>query len=872
MQLLERDAALASLAEYAAEAGAGDPRFVLLAGEAGVGKTSLVDALARRLPEARWLWGRCDGSFTPEPLAPLYDIATALGGPLLAAWHDDIDSHPLFRTLLDELPATLGPPTVIVFEDVHWADDATLDLLRFLGSRLRNGNTLVVATYRDDGLAADHPLRVTLGELASQRSTRRISLASLSRDAVAQLAVGTSIAAGELHALTGGNPFLVNEVLDAGVADIPASARDAVLARVARLSTEAREALEAAAIIGMRVEVDVLERASGATHAAIDECLTAGALVSDGASFRFRHEIARRALEASIAAHRLADLHRRTFVALVATGCTDDARLAHHADGAGDADAVVHHAVPAAERASARAAHREAALQYHRALGYADGLEPRRRAELYDALAIEHTLTDTWEDAAETQQAALALWRELGDRLREGESLRQLSRTMFRLCRGDDAAQAAADAVAVLRELPPSAELGWALSTLAAWCWDRPDAPGPALNDEAIALARQLEDPVLLAACLNSRGVMSVQFGGDGVADLREAIAMAERAGHDEQTGRGYTNLVDALVATQRYVEAEAVYRTGIAFADEHDLGTYGNCMRGGFGRALERLGRWDELDALLTFDLLHRQLSPINKLGPLWLVGLTRARRGRVEDVAMIDESIALSEEAGEPFYILEASVARLEAAWLMGDTDRAHVEEERARDVYARGSCDPVTRGGLMTLLRRVGQPTMDEEQASAPHRAHLVGDWRAAADAWLELGCPYDAGLALLDSGDVEAVREAIALFDKLGAVATIAVAQAELRRLGETAIPRGRRASTRDDRWGLTRREREVLALIGDGCTNADIAGRLFIAEKTVDNHVASVLAKMGVTSRRDAARLAESAEDVVPAAIQALAAR
>jgi DNA-binding NarL/FixJ family response regulator len=164
------------------------------------------------------------------------------------------------------------------------------------------------------------------------------------------------------------------------------------------------------------------------------------------------------------------------------------------------------------------------------------------------------------------------------------------------------------------------------------------------------------------------------------------------------------------------------------------------------------------------------------------------------------------------------------------------------------------------------------MDEEQASAPHRAHLVGDWRAAADAWLELGCPYDAGLALLDSGDVEAVREAIALFDKLGAVATIAVAQAELRRLGETAIPRGRRASTRDDRWGLTRREREVLALIGDGCTNADIAGRLFIAEKTVDNHVASVLAKMGVTSRRDAARLAESAEDVVPAAIQALAAR
>jgi DNA-binding CsgD family transcriptional regulator len=872
MQLLERDAALASLAEYAAEARAGDPRFVLLAGEAGVGKTSLVDALARRLPDARWLWGRCDGSFTPEPLAPLYDIATALGGPILAAWHDDIDSHPLFRMLLDELLAKLGPPTVIVFEDVHWADDATLDLLRFLGSRLRDANTLVVATYRDDGLAAYHPLRVTLGELASQRSTRRISLASLSRDAVAQLAVGTSIAAGELYALTGGNPFLVSEVLDAGVADIPASARDAVLARVARLSTEARETLEAAAIIGMRVEVDVLERASGATHAAIDECLTAGALVSDGASFRFRHEIARRALEASIAAHRLADLHRRIFVALVATGCTDDARLAHHADGAGDGDAVVHHAVRAGRRAAELAAHREAAVQYRRALHYAGLLEIRARAELYDALAIENTLTDTWEEAADTMQSALALWRELGDRLREGECRRQMARTLMRLCRGEEAQQAAADAVSVLRELPISSELGWALGVLASYVWGDPNGSGNALNEEAIAVARAVGDKALLASCLNTRGAAGVMLAADsaaadaGIADLRESIDVAEAAGSEEQTGRGYTNLVDALVTEQRYAEAEAVYRTGIAYAEEHELGTYGNCMRGGWGRALDRLGRWDELQALLNFDLQHRQLSPINRLAPLWLVGVTSVRRGQHEQVAMIEESLSLAERAGEALYVCEGAIARLEAAWLVGDRDRAIVEAERAHAAQQRGAQDPPTMGALAAWSRRLGLPAPGSIRISTPYELQLGGNWRAAADAWLDLGCPYDAGLALLDSGCVDGVREAIALFDKVGAVATIAVAQAELRRLGETAIPRGRRASTRDDRWGLTRREREVLALIGEGLTNCDIAARLFIAEKTVDNHVASVLAKMGVTSRRDAARLAGSAEDVVPAAM------
>ncbi|HET7529773.1 MAG TPA: AAA family ATPase, partial [Mycobacteriales bacterium] len=364
MQLLEREAALDTLAGYAADARDGDARMVLVAGEAGVGKTSLVEAFVERLPDARVVWGRCDGSFTPQPLTPLYDVAAALRGPLLAAWHDDAECSQLFRQLLDELASGVAPLTVVVFEDVHWADDATLDLLRFLGPRLRDSHGLVVATYRDDGLAADHPLRVTLGELSSQRAVRRLGLAPLSRSAVAQLAAGSALAADDLFELTGGNPFLVGEVLQAGVADVPRSARDAVLARVGRLSPEARAVLEAAAVIGLRVDVDVLLRVVAADATAIDECLTAGALVSAGASFRFRHEIARRAIDESIAAHRRGDLHRRTFVGLIATGCTDDARLAHHAEGAGDASAVLHHATLAARRAESLAAHREAAAQY----------------------------------------------------------------------------------------------------------------------------------------------------------------------------------------------------------------------------------------------------------------------------------------------------------------------------------------------------------------------------------------------------------------------------------------------------------------------------------------------------------------------------
>jgi DNA-binding CsgD family transcriptional regulator len=417
--------------------------------------------------------------------------------------------------------------------------------------------------------------------------------------------------------------------------------------------------------------------------------------------------------------------------------------------------------------------------------------------------------------------------------------------------------------VTVLRRLPPSRELGWALSTWAGWQWDRADAPGASINEEAISIAEELGDQALLCTALNSRGTMATYFGSDGVPDLRLSIELAQSIGDEEQIGRGYTNLVDALVTLQRYPEAEATYRTGIAYVDEHDLGTYGNCMRGGISRALDHLGRWDEMEALLSFDLRHRHLSPINRLAPLWLLGRMFARRGQHEQVTMIDESVTLSLAAGEPSYIAEAAVARLEAAWLAGDVAQMRAAAALLVDHISKGASDGPLLGSAATWLRRTQTATIDPTGASRPYALELDGEWQAAASAWLELRCPYDAGLALLDSGDAVAVREAITLFDKVGATATIAVAQAELRRLGAVEIPRGRRASTRDDKWGLTRREREVLALVTDGLTNADIAGRLFIAEKTVDNHVAAVLAKMGVASRRDAARLA--AESPAPLA-------
>ena len=245
MELLERTPFLATLAEYAAEARRGDGRLVLVSGESGMGKTVLLEAFQQRMPGARWLWGGCDGLLTPRPLGPLFDISAQLGGGFADLCDGGAPRDRLFTGFLAEL----GPPaafTIAVIEDVHWADEATIDLLSFLGRRLARTPALLLASYRDDELAADHPLRVVLGDLATQRATRRMKLPPLTVEAVRELVGERDVDAAELRRITGGNPFYVSEIIDAGWPSVPATVRDAVGARLARSGNGTREMVEAA--------------------------------------------------------------------------------------------------------------------------------------------------------------------------------------------------------------------------------------------------------------------------------------------------------------------------------------------------------------------------------------------------------------------------------------------------------------------------------------------------------------------------------------------------------------------------------------------------------------------------------------------------
>jgi DNA-binding CsgD family transcriptional regulator/tetratricopeptide (TPR) repeat protein len=850
VQLLEREPQLAALAEYAEEARRGDGRLVLVAGEAGVGKSTLVEHLDRALTDARWSWGVCDGLFTPRPLGPLFDLAGQLGGELDELCRAGGAREDLFSALLRQVsqPRALN---VIVIEDVHWADEATIDLLRFLGRRLRDSRVLLMATYRDDGLMAGDPLRIALGDLATQRSTRRVTLAPLSVGAVRILAGGSGLDATELYRLTGGNPFYVTEALQAGISAVPVSARDAVLARVARMSAESREVLDIAALMGARVELDLLASVTTCQPPTLDELLASGLLAEDGQRLRFRHEIARLAVEQAVVAHRRAPIHGRILTALRLLGSDDDARMAFHAEAAGDGIAVLDHAPRAARRAAELASHREAAAQYERALWFSASAASALVASLYYGLARELTLIERSLDAIDAFERALALWRAAGNRLREGDTLAKLSATLELLARGPEAVATAEAAVAVLEPLGPTIELASAVASLACQRMvNSEDQAAFDLGERAIAIAEPLGALDVVSDALNTQGCSISCIGGDWHPYMRRALEIAVAAGLQDQAGRAFANIFATCSEERNYAEAEPYFIDGIAYCDEHDLAARASCLRSERTRVLERTGRWHDAVVLGTELLADGRVALVSRYFQLHLLGILRARRAEPGVWEYLDEATAGADASGQPQLIVPVRLVRAEAHWLQREWHLARHEAELADD--ASTGTDVWQNGEIGIWLRRTGSDRAPRGELAEPYRLQIAGDGEKAARIWAELGCPYDQAMALLDVGDEAAWREALRIFTKLGAAAAARVTRQQMRLAGVRSIPAGPRTATLDHPLKLTPREQQILDLMCSGHTNAQIAELLFISARTVAHHVSAVLAKLDAPTRGVAA--------------------
>ncbi len=853
--LLERGGFLEALEASLADALDGRGRLVLVTGEAGIGKTALVREFCdRQGPQRRVLWGACDGLRTPRPFAPFVDIAATASEGLAETIARGERPARCFAALIDELAS--AAPTILVIEDLHWADEATLDVMTMLGRRAEIVPALVVVTYRDDELTADHPLRSVLGELRIGHGVRRLPLSPLSLDAVEALARPAGADATDLYRVTGGNPFFVTEVLATAGERVPPTVRDAVLARAGRLSTPARRLLEATAVVPGRMGLWLLEAVAPELVDRLEECLASGMLIAGRADIGFRHELARVGIEESIPPDRRVALHRAALAALEdrPVESPNFARLADHAEAADDREAVLRWAPPAAEEAARGGAHREAAAQYARALRFADGLALDRRAELLKHRVDECWMTDQFDAAIEAQEAALECRRRLGDQLGEGDALRTLSRLMFFVARVREGEALALQAVELLERLPPGHELAMAYGNVSQrrMVVKKLEAAITA-GSRALALARRLDDTEATVYALTNIGAAEFQAGlKEGLGKLEEALALALKHDLEDYAGRAYFSVVRCAALQRNFTVADAYLGPGLEYCRERGLDTWRLYLLGCGARTELDRGHWDQGAETAMLVLRDPRSAPAPRGIALVTLGLVRARRGDPEADAPLSEEQLLAWPTEELLRVAPVAAARAEAAWLAGETTAVEHETDAALSLALQRQA-PWVVGELACWRWRAGlRDRLPPGAAAEPYALSLAGEPAQAANVWRELGCPYEAALALADGDASEPLRRAHEELQALDARPAAAIVARKLRERGVRGLPRGPRPRTRANPAGLTARELEVLALLVRGLRNAAIADDLVVSEKTVDHHVSAVLRKLDVRTRGEAA--------------------
>lgn len=804
VELLERAPFVAALDEGLADAAARRGRLVLVTGEAGVGKTALVRRFCEERGDvARVLWGACEPLNTPGPLGPFMDIGAAAGGSLETAIERGEKPQGVFAALVQDIGSR--KPTIVVVEDAHWADEATLDIVRLLGRRADSVGALVIVTYRDDELDRAHPVRIAVGELGGAAGVHRLELPPLSLEAITKLAELHGLDAHDLFRKTAGNPFFVTELLAAGDDDMPPTVRDTVLGRAGRLSSAARGVLEAVAVVPPRIEMWLLDALVGEGVVHLDDCLASGMLRAEGRAVAFRHELARLAFEDSISPHRQVILHREALRALRdrPSGHSDLARLAHHAEAAGDAEAVLELAPAAAMRAASLGAHREAAAQYERALRFVGDAPQKSLGDLLDRRSYECYVTDQFEEAIEAAERAVDCHRQSGDRRKQGSSLCSLTRLLPCAGRNGQAEAPGREAVALLETLPPGRELAMAYSHLSQLSMNAEEREETvAWASRAIELAERLDEPEPLChALINIGAIEFLAEAPEGREKLERGLELAREAGFEEHVGRAFCALVWAAARNRSYAQAFSYLEAGIEYCSEREFDIWRLYLFAQRARLNLDTGRWAEAFDSAELVLRDARTRQPSRILALVVLGLVRARRGEPEPWGPLDEGLALAMPTAELQHIGPVVAARAEAASLEGKSDKVVDATEVALDLALRRRA-PWLIGELSLWRRRAGLREVARPGVAKPYAAQMAGDSSLAARLWAEIGCPYEAALALADADDVETLRRALTELQRLGARPAASIVARKLRKHGARGLPRGQRPTTRQNAANLT----------------------------------------------------------------------
>ena len=504
-----------------------------------------------------------------------------------------------------------------------------------------------------------------------------------------------------------------------------------------------------------------------------------------------------------------------------------------------------------------------------------DTLSPTELATVLEAYSSECNVIDRRSEGIAARRRAIALWQAVGDHRKHGENLARLVPMLIGVGQNDAADRCSRDAVALLEVLLAGPELALAFRMRAlVYLAEGDSAHAVEWGNRAIALADQCGDEDVSGMTHVAVGsAMMLQDYELGRAYLEERVTVERAAGHARHVGNAYAHLGRQSATLHRFRQAEQYLADGIAYTDGRDLEMYSLYMLAWQSLALMHLGSWREASAVGQRVVLRAAMSSRNRIPALVALGLLHARGQLGESHSALDEALLLAESIGTAEALGAVRAARAESAWLAGDRARTLEEACAGYDLAVRQRHTWVA-GELAFWRWRIlrGLPRLHGEEAqgkrpvvdtppdwiAVPFGLQIAGDWRGAADAWCKLDCPYEEARALAD-GDTAAQEQALAIFERLGARPAAADLRRVLRARGVIRVARGPRPSTRANLFRLTSRQLEILALLGEGLNNSEIGQRLSIAPKTAEHHVAAVLAKLKVPSRRAAVRLARSHE-------------
>lgn len=832
------------------KAAAGEGRIAVIHGEAGVGKTSVVKAFTTaHQDDSHVLWAGCDDLLATRPLGPIWDIAAA-ETRLVESLRGN-DRLAVFRAVLDLLTRSLRP-TVLVIEDLHWADEATLDLVNYVGRRIESTSSLMILTYRGSDVADDHPVRRVLGALP-HNPVEGIALAPLSRDAVTQLAGGNAIEGDSLWRMTGGNPFFVTELLGSGET-MPGSIKDSIRGTLSRLSPPARDLVELVSVTPTQVRMQVVQQTRGDVVDLVEECERRRILEVRGEALRFRHELARRAVEGELEEIRRRDLNLAVLQASEAVG-EPLSRCAHHARQAHDPDAMLRLLPEAAREASILESHREALSHLEALEPYLDRIPPLQLAYHYQLWAEEHFVQDAGR-ASELSEKAVAQWRRVGDSAMLGRALLTAYRIKYLNTERTEAVALAEEAVAVLKNVGGE-DLALACAALSALAMTASNHQETlAWTDLALANADDGSSRAR-AEALISRGTIKGMIGDpDGVIDLEEAYRLSTEHHLSEPQTRSIHNLVGLFLDWSQPELAERWVRLGIDLSESFEWEFFGSFLQAESARLDEMRGHWVEAESTARSVRDHSTEKTIPQLIAALALARIKIRQGSPEaaDVAM--ETWERAQRTDEIQWLAPAGAALAEQLWLGAEIDDELIDELRSVISACVDHDIGLLAGELAEFLSLAGalgeMPVEIPEPYSLLHR----GDWAAAAGFWEARGIPYQLAVAL-SQGDTPAKLRALDILNDLRAVPLAGRLRSQLREAGVRA-PRGPHTATRRSSLGLTRRQSQVLDLLSQSLSNNQIADHLYISTRTVENHVSAILHKLGAKNRLEAVRLAQEA--------------